>query len=247
MLLSVMPILESALELHEKRLSIVPVVEKRPAIAWDIYTERHPTTSELRSWFTWKYSRFAIVTGLISGVVAVDCDGPAAIDFADQSLPATPMRSRTPHGEHRYYDCEEIIRNGVKLNGMPLDIRGEKGLCVEFGEGYDRVGDWNAPRPMFDLSWIRKDVEDALSIPSGDFESSTPSSLMSYIKHIESIAGQRGHDACFRCACKIADAGLGFEESMQVFTWWNSFCAFPQWSVGELNHKLTDAFKKKGR
>lgn len=243
-------ILESALELREQGFSIIPVIHKQPAIMWQPYMERLPTCAELESWFNGKFQKYAIVTGRISGVVAVDCDGPAAIEFADRMLPPTPMRSRTPRGgEHRYYDTSEVVRNGVKLNGMALDIRGEKGICVEYGQGYERLGDWEAPRPRFDIEWIKResDVAAVKMISPGEFQSENVDSLIRYIGQIRSVSGQRGHDSCFRCACKIAEAGLSWEESLRVFAWWNSCCASPQWSRVELLHKMTDAFKTKGR
>ena len=76
-------------------------------------------------------------------------------------------------------------------------------------------------------------------------------SVRRYIGKIVSISGQRGHASCFRCACRIADYALAhsltYDECLAIFVQWNETCALPRWSLAELNHKLTDAFNRKGK
>ena len=57
---------------------------------------------ELAEWFgNARPLNAAIVTGAVSGIVAVDCDDAPAIEWADANLPATEMRTRTGRGgEH---------------------------------------------------------------------------------------------------------------------------------------------------
>ncbi|ROL55826.1 hypothetical protein D9V84_10460 [Bacteroidetes/Chlorobi group bacterium Naka2016] len=53
----------------EHGLSIIPIIKgsKRPAINWKEYQERHPTSDEIRKWFTNRQFDVALVAGRVSG------------------------------------------------------------------------------------------------------------------------------------------------------------------------------------
>lgn len=67
--------------------------------------------------------------------------------------------------------------------------------------------------------------------------------IRAYIRKIPSIAGQHGHDACFRVACVLRDAGFSEIDALTELMDWNVECAQPQWSVRELSKKVKDAFR----
>ena len=68
--------------------------------------------------------------------------------------------------------------------------------------------------------------------------------VRAYIKKITAVAGQNGHNATFRVACKLRDSGLGEAEALAEMIEWNETNADPMWSVKELLHKVRSAFSK---
>jgi hypothetical protein len=65
-----------------------------------------------------------------------------------------------------------------------------------------------------------------------------------YIRKIFAVSGSGGHNATFRAACKLVEAGLNFDEVLNELLVWNETNAAPAWSVEELQHKTRDALKK---
>lgn len=63
-----------------------------------------------------------------------------------------------------------------------------------------------------------------------------------YIQRIEAVAGHGGHNATFRAACKLRDAGLSAEEALAVLEHWNATNAKPPWSTAELRHKILSVY-----
>lgn len=65
-----------------------------------------------------------------------------------------------------------------------------------------------------------------------------------YIGKIVAVSGRHGHDATFRAACKLRDAGFSEVEALAALVEWNQTNADPPWSAKELLHKVTSAFAK---
>jgi len=158
---------DQALEYLRKGLSILPLVPrpepdpkevaKRPALkAWKHLQETAATAAEVHDWFaTWPGAGVAIITGAVSGVVGVDLDNEAAVDWAHANLPPTPWVTVSGRGEHWFYRHPGLeVKNGVKLklgNGLKVDIRGDGGYLVAApsvhpnGHVYAQAGDWSVP------------------------------------------------------------------------------------------------------
>ena len=165
--------LATACDLWGRGLSVIPVEPraKRPAVAWQEYQSRRATAEEIDRWFGTGASRnIGIVTGAVSGIVVVDVDSGEAAAWADAHLPATPMRVRTAHGEHRYYRHPGgTVRNRARLRTgvqtIALDVRGDGGYVVgpgsthESGNVYERVGEWPPIEqlPVFECRWLSDD------------------------------------------------------------------------------------------
>ena len=127
-------------------LNVIPILERsqKPAITWVDYQSRRATMDELGDWFgNGRPFNIAIVTGAVSGVVAVDCDSPEAIAWADTHLPPTEMRTRTGRdGEHRFYQHPgPPVRHKVKIqtdrDRLALDIRADGGYVVAPGSVHE--------------------------------------------------------------------------------------------------------------
>lgn len=129
--------LDAALELLDRGFSIIPIRpgEKRPPERWPWkeFQSRQPTPEEVEAWFTrWPGANLALVTGSVSGVWAMDADGPAGEAWLRANLPTTGIYSRTPRGGcHAIYALPAgvTMENGVKV-GPELDVRGEGGYIL---------------------------------------------------------------------------------------------------------------------
>jgi putative DNA primase/helicase len=210
-------------DLWSRGFSVVPIRSggKQPAVSWKEYQSRRPTRDELEDWFggAWDYN-VGIVTGEVSGIVAVDCDSADAVAWADEHLPSTAMVTRTAKGEHRFYRHPGFsIKNRARVctgeARVAIDVRGDGGYVVgpgsvhETGVRYERTGDWPAidDLPVFDPTWL--DVAGARTrnpmttrgSRSGDGASPTSSVVRQ---------GER-NDTLFREGCRLRERGMDRE------------------------------------
>lgn len=74
-------ILECALKYRENGWSIFPASGKQPALpSWERYQDAPANEEEIKSWFSHnKNHNIALVTGRVSGLIAFDIDGEAAV------------------------------------------------------------------------------------------------------------------------------------------------------------------------
>jgi len=63
-----------------------------------------------------------------------------------------------------------------------------------------------------------------------------------YIRGIRALSGSGGHNATFRVACCLRDAGLSESEALAEMVMWNETNAEPLWTVKELLHKVRSAY-----
>lgn len=156
---------DQALQYLKMGLSILPLaprpepdlkeVAKRPVLkAWKHLQEAAAPVAEVQDWYDrWPTAGIAIITGAVSGVIGVDLDNQAAVDWAHANFPPTPWVTVSGRGEHWYYKHPGTdIKNGVKLklgDGIKIDIRGDGGYLVAApsvhpnGSVYTQAGDWS--------------------------------------------------------------------------------------------------------
>lgn len=125
-------ILEMALELLDRGLSVIPVKpkDKTPLIAWKEYQSRFATEEEVTQWVE-KYPNMniGVVTGEISGVVVADADGEDGINWIKENLPTTSVYTRTSKGIHAWYKYNKPIKNKTRI-APEVDIRADGGFVV---------------------------------------------------------------------------------------------------------------------
>ena len=147
--------LREALHYLSLGFSVIPLRPnaKEPLISWQEFQSRRASESELREWFQkWPNANLGIVTGLISGVVVVDLDGPEGLSSAVHLNLTSSVQSLTGNGKHLWYSLPKdgkLIANAVRI--LPgIDIRGEAGYVVappsihESGKRYRWLGALNA-------------------------------------------------------------------------------------------------------
>jgi hypothetical protein len=98
--------------------------------------------------------------------------------------------------------------------------------------------------PVFDPAWLQTDEQAALSgasFPKAD--SQKVRNAAAYIKKIHAHSGKGGHNATFRAACRLRDAGFSEAEALALLYDWNETNATPPWSAAELEHKIRSAYR----
>ncbi|QEG36088.1 bifunctional DNA primase/polymerase [Bythopirellula goksoeyrii] len=232
--------------------SVIPLLGKLPAIPWKVYQARCATPEEVEAWFSseTKPTGVGIVTGILSGLVVVDCDAPDDAEFWQASFPSSPLTVSTGGGGvHVYYRMpkDNDVRNRIKILGRRIDVRGEGGYATSppslhpSGKQYAWLSfDTNTMLPEFDADWLIDKSQPARL--SNSKQTSPVRNAVAYIRRIQARAGEGGHNATFRAACKLRDAGLSAEEALIVLSDWNETNATPPWSLKDLRHKVCSAF-----
>jgi hypothetical protein len=119
---------------------VVPVRagEKRPCVRWKEFQGRAAGEDELEAWFRrWPDAGLALVLGPVSGVLAVDVDGPAAHAALVGRLGGEPAAPKTLSGSRkpgRYHLLFADPGFATKAKATPwhgeLEFRGRGGLVV---------------------------------------------------------------------------------------------------------------------
>lgn len=257
-----MDILHHAFDYQDRGFSFLPVNGKKPAIeSWKHLMERKPTHGEIVAWFGRVQkmkgtkqggNNIGIICGRISRILVLDADSLEIARDLYRLLPKTVAMSKTGKGVHFLYQIrsDQIVPPRVRIGGRNLDVRGEGSYIVAppsihpNGAAYRWINeDWQlASVPYFDESWIER-VCGPNACPSNAPHSSV-SNGPAYISQIRAISGQGGHNATFRAACKLCDAGLSESEALAAMIEWNETSAEPPWTVKELLHKVRSAFSK---
>lgn len=86
--------------------SVIPLRPngKEPLIKWEEYQKRRPTEAEVRAWWTnTPNANIGIVLGKVSGVIVVDVDGQAGLNFAEKAGIESSVVSLTATGKHLWF------------------------------------------------------------------------------------------------------------------------------------------------
>lgn len=119
---------EIFLKYLSKGFSVFPVNgEKRPLVDWKDYQNRYATEDEINAWCALlEPEGIGMATGKLSGVLVVDIDDPEKTYGFD-----SPVQIKTQSGgRHMWYKWQPGIRNTVRIDGKPIDVRGDGGYVV---------------------------------------------------------------------------------------------------------------------
>ncbi len=163
----------TAVKLYRMGFSLIPLRKdtKVPHVRWEEYQHRRPTVNEVGRWLvdTFPGSNYAVITGAVSDVVAIEADDDDAVQLLHDRFPATPLRQKSRKGEHWLYRhpgqrIGNRVRCSVGGKEHALDIRGDGGYVVgpgsthASGHVYTEIEPWTAEAlartPVFDPSWI---------------------------------------------------------------------------------------------
>jgi hypothetical protein len=156
-----------------------------------------------------------IVTGKLSGLVVVDCDAMEDAAFWQEHYPSSPLVVATGGGGvHFYYAMPEgvEIRNRAGVLGRKIDVRGEGGYATAppslhpSGKKYAWLAhDASVALPVFDAQWLIDKSQPARRLMN--VQTTTVRNAVADIRRMHAKAGEGGHNATFRAACKLRDAG----------------------------------------
>lgn len=231
---------------------VIPLQGKLPTICWKRFQTSLPTLDEATSWFTQSTESptgLGIVTGHLSRLVVVDCDSHADAEFWQTKYGGSTIMALTGGGGlHLYYKmpADEEVRNRAHTLRRRIDVRGEGGYVTAPPSVHPSgtVYEWSqfqhtAKLPLFSPGWL--DSPKSLTLPSIP-ETKRIRHALAYILRIRATAGEGGHNATFRAACRLRDAGLSADEALSLLSAWNETNASPPWSAAELEHKIRSAF-----
>lgn len=112
--------------------SVFPIQlgKKKPNVPWSKYQKEFASADDIYFWDSGSYN-VGVVCGSLSNLVVLDVDGDEAQKFVDTlNLPPTPC-VKTAKGRHYYFKMPNApLGNRTRINGLPLDLRGEGGYVV---------------------------------------------------------------------------------------------------------------------
>lgn len=228
----------------------VPRGSKKPDFSWkNLQTEMAPASMEKN--ILTRETNYAIVTGEISNVIVVDCDDAQAITWAEKNLPPTPLKTKSPRGEHWFYKANGIeVRNKARIvtpdGKLALDIRGNGGYVIGPGSQNDE-----GKLYLQKSAWAGLKVDDLPDFPASLLEKSTNAKggkselkarILAEVKsHPVAIEGDGGDTTTYILACKLIwNFSLSEEEAFPYMKVFNERCK-PAWNDDELKLKIRNA------
>lgn len=255
--------LEQALDLWQRGLSIFPVPApdavhdgKKPVMPWKQYQTERPTEAEVREWFS-APQNVAIVTGALSGLVAIDADNPAAVRWIATHLPYTPWQTATAKGFHLFYAHPGIpVSNRARLdthNGkLAIDVRGDGGYVIgpgsihASGHVYTMVGDWSVPRtqlPRLWVGWLQRPERPEPTRPGPRPTGQIVDRARKYLAAIPvPVIGSGSDTATLSAACRLV-RGFDLSESDAIDLLWQWCGNRDGWTRGWVADKVRAALK----
>lgn len=126
--------LESALYYQSIGLSIIPTGgNKKPLMEWKSFQDRCATVDEINGWWSkWPDANPALVTGRISGVVALDLDKKHGRTSSEFVIPHTACAKSGNGGEHFFfkYPSDVSVKSGAAVDGDGVDCRADGGYIL---------------------------------------------------------------------------------------------------------------------
>jgi len=240
--------------------SIIPIgPDKKPLTAWAPYQKRLATTKELGEWWDrYPEANVGIVTGLVSGIIVLDADGPEGLaSLEGLQLPATPVAT-TGRGTHYYYrhpgiDSGERVRNFARrLPG--LDLRGDGGYVIAppslhpSGATYT----WTSDPDHFPLAdtphWLRAIVSDGRTPKGKEPEDRDPDAPEWYLSIMaKGVASGGRNDAVARLAGYFLAKGLDADVTFHAVQAVNATKFQPPLDVDEVERTVFSIAKAEKR
>jgi hypothetical protein len=230
-----------------------------PAIGWLEYQDRLQTDAELVQWFLREPMNLAVVTGAVSGVVAVDADDRDALRWCTKNLPYTPWQTETSRGFHLWYRHPGVrVANRARIETrdgkLAIDVRGDGGFLIvppskhASGAIYREASDWSVPRaeiPRFWPGWLQRPARKQgnatvnLPRPTGN----VVDRARKYLAAIPPpVIGAGSDNATLYAACRLT-RGFGLSAGEAESLLWEWCGGRPGWTREWIAEKVAHAEK----
>jgi hypothetical protein len=192
---------------------------KHPYIRWAEYTKRRPTKEEVKNWFDNEFlgANIGLVTGTVSGVLVVDCDGREGVKSAKEilDLPFPTLVSLTGGGGFHVFYKVNGTRVASKLGVCEkVDLKAEHGFVVlppsRHISGYNYKWFHKAEPAEIDLSQFEAEEQHVEVVDKGWF-----TELLAGVDE-----GDRGNSAA-RLAGRYASMGVDLNFLWLGMKGWN--------------------------
>ncbi len=209
---------------------IMPRGVKSPSGPWKRFQTERATTAEIADW-QGVTSNVGIATGRLSNLLILDVDSPEAQALVDDlGLPLTPTL-KTSKGRHYYFQYPAgEVRNGVRLRGVKLDVRGEGGLVVGAGSQHPdgSIYRWEISPDDCPVAELPVDILASLVAPkgtstlnatgrggeyiqAGPFEGWINKELHETVAELRQAREGERNDTLFRLAARLANHAAALE------------------------------------
>jgi hypothetical protein len=246
-----MPLLNIALQYEKIGWFVLPIdsKEKKPLVKWAFRKHRRPTPKEITKWFS-KFSnaRIGIATGSMSGIDAVDLDGPEAIEKFDAlfGIPETLIANtgRPEGGQHLIFTYTEGLQCHNGDDGIDLKTTGGFIIVEPSKHKSGKQYQWLNFNPIED------GITDILPMPADVFEHFKEKTRPTNPKDKKPITikpapvGQR-HQHLVRMVGKWINQGLSDELiDLAARGWYESLPDKSDFTIDELEVQVADLVKR---
>ncbi len=142
--------LSAALRYQAMGLSIIPTSpEKIPLVEWKQFQSKSADAEQIIMWWTkWPDANPTLVTGKLSGIIALDLDKKHGRKSSEFDIPKTANAKSGNDGEHFYFKHPGTnVETRTAISGLGVDIRGDGG-CIVLPPSINSTGgkyEWISP------------------------------------------------------------------------------------------------------
>jgi len=224
----------AVLDAIDRGWSVIPVGrDKTPLLpSWKPYQRQGATRSDVERWQReLEPSAWATVTGQISGVVVLDCDGPAGLETL-RTLGLKPHVQTGSGGCHVYFQhpgWPVPTLNGKTKRSLGesypgLDIRADGGYAIFCGR--NSQGTYKLVRPLtpYGVDQLPKKLRKLFGLQKPAQANANPDASLANIKAPnllldkawEKVSSQGRNNSGFWLACQLRDQGYPFKDAARL-------------------------------
>lgn len=228
--------MKAALDYGRLGWSTIPLQPrgKRSLIRWQVHQYRRADMTEIGDWFVrWPDANIAVVTGIVSGLVALDLDPRQGADESLErlqrhhgQLPGTVEAVTGGGGRHLYFAHPgDIVRNRFGV-APGIDLYGDGGYLVAppsvhaCGEPYGWARSPEVLRPAPIPTWL-------LYTPSADEAGGEQASRAWQRRLREGVAQGECADRITSLAEHLLWCGVESDLAVELLLSWNAACCRP--------------------